>query len=181
MSLKDKRVAVLAATGFEDQELVRPVEALRDSGAAVTLIGLTAADKKGIKGKKGTIVPADKVIDEVDQSDFDLLVIPGGKAPSRLRENGKVLDLVRDFDREGKTIAAICHGPQVLASADILKGRTATSYFTVAREVKKAGGDFVNKAVVVDGNLITSRQPGDIPRFIDAILSRLRDKAAARE
>ena len=176
MKSYDKNVAVFIAAGFEDSELVKPVEAMRKADVDVTIIGLAEDDKKGVQGKKGTVVPADRIIDEVDPSDYDLLIIPGGKGPSHLRENEKILDFVRSFDSQDKPIAAICHGPQVLASANTLKGRTATSFFTVAREVKKAGAKFINKPVVIDGNLITSRQPGDIPQFIEAIFSKLENK-----
>lgn len=173
MSITDKKIAVLLASGFEDHELVEPVTALKDAGAKVTLIGLNEEDKNGVKGKHGTAVRADTTIDRVDYHDFDLLLIPGGRGPARLRQDERVLEFVRGFDREGLPIAAICHGPQVLVSAGILEGRTATSFFTVSREVKKAGARFVNQPVVVDGNLITSRQVKDIPRFIDAVFGAL--------
>ena len=173
MKNNDKQAAVFLASGFEDSELTEPVTALRRAGVGVTLIGMVQQDKQGVTGKKGTVVNADKIIDEVDPGQFDLLVIPGGKGPARLRLNEKILDFSRQFDAAGKPIAAICHGPQVLASAGLLEGRTATSYFTVAREVKKAGATFVNKPVVVDGNLITSRQPGDIPRFVERIFESI--------
>lgn len=168
-----KHAAVFVGAGFEDSELTEPVEALREAGVGVTLVGLSEADKKGVTGKKGTVVAVDRTIYEVDPADFDLLVIPGGKGPARLRTNEGILEFTRNFDDDGKPIGAICHGPQVLASAGLLEGRTATSFFTVAREVKKAGGKYVNRPVVIDGNLITSRQPGDIPEFNKAILEAI--------
>lgn len=173
MDEAQKHAAVFLATGFEDSELVEPVAALRRAGVQVTLVGMAEEDRQGVAGKKGTIVKADRLIDEVDPAAFDLLVIPGGKGPARLRQNEAILDFTRDFDAAGKPIAAICHGPQVLASAGLLNGRSATSYFTVAREVRKAGATFVNKPVVVDGNLITSRQPRDIPVFIETMLKSI--------
>lgn len=173
--LSGKRIAVLLATGFEDAELTDPVAALRQSGAAVTLVGMNADDKSGVTGKHGTTVEADATIDEISAEDFDALVIPGGKGPALLRKDERVLDFTRAIDAQHKPLAAICHGPQVLATAGLLKGRTATSFFTVGAEVKKAGGRFVNRKVVVDGNLITSRMPGDIPPFIDAIMAALRE------
>ncbi|MCL4474549.1 MAG: type 1 glutamine amidotransferase [Actinobacteria bacterium] len=173
MSIANKKIAVFIAAGFEDPELVKPVEALKDAGAEVTLIGLTKADKQGVTGKHGTMVKADKTIDEVEPEDFEALVIPGGRAPSHLRQNQKILDFTRSIDEAHKPLAAICHGPQVLASADLLKGRNATSFFTVAAEVKKAGGRFSNKPVIIDGNLITSRMPRDIPAFIEAVFDAL--------
>ncbi|MHB0915899.1 MAG: type 1 glutamine amidotransferase domain-containing protein [Thermoleophilia bacterium] len=173
MDGKHKHAAVFLAAGFEDSELVEPVAALRQAGVQVTLVGMAEEDRQGVTGKKGTVVKADVLVGEVEPEAFDLLVIPGGKGPARLRRNDAILDFTRAFDAGGKPIAAICHGPQVLASAGLLTGRTATSYFTVAREIKKAGGTFVNKPVVVDGNLITSRQPRDIPVFIETMLKSI--------
>ena len=171
--LSGKKVAVLFATGFEDSELTEPVAALRKAGAAVTLIGMNEADRTGVVGKHGTRVNADATIDEVRPEDFDALVIPGGRGPALLRKDERVLDFTRRFDAGGKPLAAICHGPQVLASAGLLQGRTATSFFTVGPEVKKAGAKYVNKPVVIDGNLITSRMPRDIPAFIEALMAAL--------
>lgn len=171
--LSGRRIAVFLAKGFEDRELIEPAEALREAGAEVVVVGLFDEDKEGVSGKHGTLVKAEAIIDAIDQRDFDLLVIPGGRGPATLRLDQRVLKFVRDFDAEAKPIAAICHGPQVLVSAGLLDGREATSFFTVARELKRAGAHFINAPVVIDGNLITSRQPGDIPRFIDAIVNRL--------
>lgn len=170
-----KSVAVLLATGFEDSELTDPVAALREAGATVTLIGMSISDKEGVKGKRGTLINADATIDEVKADDFDALLIPGGKGPALLRRDERILDFTREIERQHKPLAAICHGPQVLASAGLLEGRTATSFFTVGPEIKKAGARFVNRPVVIDGNLITSRMPRDIPAFIDALLAALRD------
>lgn len=173
MRLIDKKVAILAAPGFEDSELIGPLETLKNNGAQTTIIGLGEDDKRGIRGKRGAVVPADATIDEVLAGDFDALVIPGGKSPRHLRRDQRVLDFVRSFDHDRKPIAAICHGPQVLVSAGVLKGRTATGYFTVSREIKKAGAEFVDKPVVRDGNIITSRKPADIPGFVAAVLDSL--------
>lgn len=173
MSLAGKKVAVIFANGFEDHELTEPVEAIRDEGGEAMLIGLSGDDKSGVEGKHGTIVRADATINEVNSADFDMLLVPGGKGPARLRQDERILEFVRRFDQEGKPIAAICHGPQVLVSAGILEGRTATSYFAVGDEIKGAGANFVNKPLVVDGNLITSRQVQDIPQFIGAIFNAL--------
>jgi len=174
------RAAVLVGAGFEDAELTEPVAALKQAGADVTLVGISGKDKKGVTGKRGTVVTVDRTVDEVDPADFDLLVIPGGKGPARLRADERILDFTRAIDAAGKPVAAICHGPQVLASAGLLEGRTVTSFFTVAREVKKAGGNYVNRPVVVDGNLITSRQPSDIPKFIAAIFDSVGIRAGEK-
>lgn len=173
MDLTDKKVAVFLAKGYEDAELTEPVAALRKAGVRVTLIGLNPEDKKGVTGKHGTTTAADATIVEVDAADFDALVIPGGRSPGLLRQDKRILDFTREIDQEGKPLAAICHGPQVLASADLLRGRKATSFFTVRNEVRKAGGLYANKPVVIDNNLITSRMPRDIPAFIDAIFTAL--------
>jgi len=179
--LQQRKVAVFLAAGFEDAELTEPVKALRDAGAAVTLIGMNQEDKRGVSGKHGTVVAADVTIDEVSAEDFDALVIPGGRGPALLRQDERILEFTRQIDRDRKPLAAICHGPQVLASAGLLEGRNATSFFTVGREVKKAGARFANKPVVVDGNLITSRMPRDIPVFIDAIFTALGSAKPARD
>lgn len=176
MGIAGKKVAVIFANGFEDHELIEPVEALKEEGGEVVLIGLSGEDKDGVEGKHGTVIRADATIDQADYRDFDMLLIPGGRGPARLRQDERVLEFVRQFDKEGKPIAAICHGPQVLVSAGILEGRTATSYFTVGDEVKNAGAQFVNKPLVVDGNLITSRQVKDIPQFIGAIFNALEQR-----
>lgn len=175
MSLRGKKIAVLAAPGYEDSELTEPVAALSDAGAEVILIGLSAGDRQGIRGKHGTVVMADATIVDADASGFDALVIPGGKSPAHLRRDGRVLDFVRGFDNAGKPIAAICHGPQVLASAGLLRGRQATSYYKVRDEVIGAGGKYIDAPVVEDGNLITSRKPGDIPQFNAALIGRLEE------
>lgn len=172
--LSGRKIAVLLGAGFEDAELTDPVRTLKQAGASVTLVGMNDADKEGVAGKHGTIVKADAAIDEVGADDFDALVIPGGKGPTLLRQDERILDFTREIDRQHKPLAAICHGPQVLASAGLLEGRTATSFFTVGPEVKKAGAKFVNKPVVVDGNLITSRMPRDIPAFTDALIAALK-------
>ncbi|MBE0429517.1 MAG: type 1 glutamine amidotransferase [Thermoleophilia bacterium] len=172
--MPDKKIAVFLAKGFEDHELIEPVNALRGAGAKVVLIGMSEADKRGVRGKLGTVVSADTTIDLVDQEDFDLLLIPGGKGPALLRQDERILDFVREFDREGKPIAAICHGPQVLVSAGVLKGRTATSYHSVVPELKEAGANFVSEPVAADRNIITSRKVEDIPDFTEAIFEALK-------
>ncbi len=182
MDFSTKRVAVFLGPGFEDSELTEPVAALRDAGVNVTIIGMNAEDKQGVSGKHGTIVKADATIAEVSSADFDMLVIPGGRGPATLRQDPRILEFTREIDRDHKPLAAICHGPQVLASADLLRGRTATSFFTVSGEVKRAGANYVNKQVVIDDNLITSRMPRDIPAFIEAIFTALGKQAqSARE
>jgi protease I len=164
-----KAVAVLIEEGFEDSEFQKPYEALKKEGFDVTIVG----PEKGkiYKGKKGTATAtADKSLDEVEAEEFDALMIPGGSAPEKLRLHPKAVSFVKAFGEKGKPIAAICHGPQLLISADLLRGKKATSYASIAVDVKNAGAHFVDAPVVVDGNLVTSRQPSDIPQFCQAML-----------
>jgi protease I len=179
MGRSKARIAMIAANGFEDSELVKPLQAIREAGFKVTLIGLSEEDKRGIKGKHGTVVELDATIDEVNADDFDAIVIPGGRSPAHLRHDQRILDFVRAIDAAEKPVAAICHGPQVLASAGLLMGRTATSYHSVRQEVLEAGAEFLDQPVVVDGNLITSRKPADIPDFVQAFLASLDEAGVA--
>lgn len=173
MSVDGKKVAILASPGFEDSELIEPVRALNSKGAETVIVGISKDDKRKIRGKRGAAVAADMTVDETNADEYDALLVPGGKSPAHLRKDKRALEFVREFHHAGKPIAAICHGPQVLASANILKGKKATSYITVWREIKRAGGEYRNKPVVVDGNIITSRKPGDIPLFVQAVFDSL--------
>jgi protease I len=160
---------VLVEQEFEDRELVGPVEALRNAGAMVTLVGPAAGvEYRGKRG--GAVVAADLAAGGVSIQDFDALVIPGGHAPDKMRMRHAMVDLARDAMAAGKPVAAICHGPQVLISANVLRGRTLTCWPSIAVDVKNAGGLYVDKPVVEDGNLITSRKPDDVPLFSEAII-----------
>jgi protease I len=170
--LAGKRVAMLVEDEFEDRELTGPLEALRAAGATVTLVGPTAGAE--FKGKRGdAVVKSDLAAGAARMKDFDALVIPGGHAPDRMRMRHAMVDLARDAMEANKTVAAICHGPQVLISAIALKGRTLTCWPSIAIDVKNAGGLYVDKPVVEDGNLITSRKPDDVPVFSEAIIKAL--------
>ncbi len=169
--LKGKRAAFLAANEFEDLELFHPMYRLQEEGIETVLVGLSSEQ---VKGKKGYTVTPQATIDQVSARDYDLLVIPGGKSPEKLRMNPKILEFVRDFDRDGKVIAAICHGGQVLASAGILKGRTITCVSGIRDDMINAGARYVDKPAVRDGNLVTSRVPPDLPEFARLILETLR-------
>lgn len=167
-----RKIAILATDDFEDSELSEPLERLRDAGFNVLIVGPTAG--KEIVGKKGKFkVTTDLAVDAVAADDFDALVIPGGYSPDKLRLNKSAVELTRSFGATGKPLAAICHGPQLLISADLVKGRTLTSWPSVAVDIVNAGGNYVDEPLVIDGNLITSRKPGDLPQFIDAIISAL--------
>ena len=166
------RVAVLVEQEFEDRELTGPVEALRAAGATVVLVGPSAGAQ--FTGKRGeATVTSDLAAGGARVADFDAVVIPGGHAPDRMRMRHAMVDLARDAMKAGKPVAAICHGPQVLISADVLRGRTVTCWPSIAIDVKNAGGLYVDKPVVEDGNLITSRKPDDVPAFSEAIIRAL--------
>lgn len=170
--LSGKRVALFVEDEFEDRELTGPLEALRAAGATVLLVGPAAGAE--YKGKRGeAIVRSDMAAGAAKLKDFDALVIPGGHAPDKMRMRHAMVDLARDAMEAGKPVAAICHGPQVLISANTLRGRTLTCWPSIAVDVKNAGGLYVDKPVVEDGNLITSRKPDDVPVFSDAIIKAL--------
>jgi protease I len=172
MSVAGKRVAVLVEDGFEESELIEPMARLREAGAAVTLVGPFGGREYTDKHGRTRVV-SDKAAGAVRVGDFDAVVIPGGHAPDRMRMRHAMVDLVRDAMAAGKPVAAICHGPQMLISADVLRGRTLTCWPSIAVDVKNAGGLYVDRPIVQDGNLITSRKPDDIPQFTAAILSAL--------
>jgi len=167
--LTGKRVAMLVEDGFEDRELTGPLEALRGAGAKVTVVGPTSGAE--FKGKRGVaVVTSDMAAGAAKMKDFDALVIPGGHAPDKMRMRHAMVDLARDAMEAGKPVAAICHGPQLLISANALRGRTLTCWPSIAIDVKNAGGLYVDKPVVLDGNLITSRKPDDVRVFTEAIV-----------
>ena len=168
-----RRVAMLVEDEFEDRELTGPRDALRNAGATVVIVGPSAGAE--FRGKRGeTFVTSDLAATAARVKDFDALVIPGGHAPDKMRMRHAMVDLARDFMAAGKPVAAICHGPQLLISADVLRHRTLTCWPSIAIDVKNAGGLYVDKPVVEDGNLITSRKPDDVPAFADALIRALR-------
>ena len=166
MDLHGKRIGILVAPMFRDEEVFEPLDELNRSGAHVVVVALT---RETMRGKLGGSIEPDATIDEVRPSDFDALILPGGQAPETLRLDARVLEFVRAFDRQQGLLAAICHGPQVLISADLLRGRRATCYVGIRDDVKLAGAEYVDAPVVVDGHLITSRVPADVPAFLAAI------------
>lgn len=168
--MKARRAAIIAADDFEDLELFYPMYRSQEEGIETTLVGLV---KDPIRGKRGYSITPQATIGEVRSEDFDMLIIPGGKSPERLRLNSDILEFVRDFDRQGKLIAAICHAGQVLASAGIVKGRTMTCVAGIRDDVINAGARYVDKSVVRDGNLVTSQVPPDLPDFARAMIEAL--------
>jgi protease I len=166
------KIAFLLADGFEDSEFKVPYEKLKGAGHEVAIVGATKG--KILTGKKGKEhVTADKSIDRISADQFDAAVIPGGYSPDKLRLNDKMVDFVRQMNNAKKLIAAICHGPKLLISAGIVQGRQITSWSSVAVDLKNAGAKWVDKPVVVDENIITSRQPSDLEQFSQAIIDKL--------
>jgi protease I len=171
--LEGKRIAILAEEDFEDSELIEPLRAMKDAGARVVVVG--SGSKKSYRGKRGSAeIGVDTAVDKVDAADFDAIIVPGGYAPDKMRLHQPMIELVRKAHAAGKVIAAVCHGPQLLISAEIVKGRRVTSWPSIAVDLKNAGAIWVDQAVVKDGNIITSRKPADLPQFDEAIIQALR-------
>jgi protease I len=156
------KALILSADNFEDSELLVPLYRLREAGYTVDV----ASDKRDtIRGKHGYQVPVNKLFSETTADDYAVLILPGGKAPAAIRNIAAVQEIARSFMTKAKPVAAICHGPQILISAGLIRGRKATCYQTVMTELREAGAVYEDSEVVVDGNLITSRQPEDLPAF----------------
>jgi protease I len=173
--LDDMRIAVLTADGFEQVEVTRPVKALEKHGAEVEIVSLRPGTIQGMKLLvPGEEVRVDRTVAAADPDDYDALYIPGGFiAPDFIRQSERSLEFVRAFDAEHKPIATICHGPWVLISAGLVEGRRLTSWPGVRDDVRNAGGEWVNEAVVVDDNWISSRGPQDLRGFDRAIVEHL--------
>jgi len=172
-----KRVLILATNGFEQSELMGPKKALEDAGIETVVASIEPGSIKGWKDKNwGDSVKVDLTLDAVSAEDYDALLLPGGQMnPDILRMNDDAIDLINDFDDSGKTIAAICHAPWLLAEADILDGRTVTGWPSIHTDLANAGADVVDQEVAFDGNFITSRKPEDIPAFSQALIDALAD------
>ena len=169
--LKGKRVAIFAEDLYEDLELWYPLLRLREEGAEVVVVG--SGESREHHGKYGYPVAVDKAISEVDVKQFDGVVVPGGYAPDRMRRHAAMVAFIREMARHGKIVAAICHGPWMLASACVLEGKTITSFFSVKDDMINAGAKWVDRPVVVSDNIITSRSPADLPEFMPALLKAL--------
>jgi protease I len=178
MDLQGKRIAVLVADLYQEMEIWYPLLRFREGGAETVAVGAEAG--KTYTSKKGYPVVADKSIAEVSARDFDAVVIPGGWAPDTLRQDERMLNFVREMDKAGKIVAAICHAGWVLCSANMLRGRKATCFQAIKDDVIHAGAQYVDEEVVVDGNLITSRMPTDLPAFCREIAKALGARAAAK-
>jgi len=165
--LKGKRIAILATDGFEQSELTEPKKALVAAGATVDVIAPKAGRIQGMEHQdKGETVPVDKVLGEVEGASYAALVLPGGVAnPDFLRTNEKAVAFVRSFVEAEKPVAAICHGPWTLVETDFVRGRTMTSWPSLKTDLRNAGAEWVDREVVVDRGLVTSRKPDDLPAF----------------
>ncbi|MGD9877860.1 type 1 glutamine amidotransferase domain-containing protein [Desulfococcus sp.] len=165
-------IAVIMDEWFEDSEYTEPAEAFKAAGHRLTVVGLEAGNT--VRGKKeNTPVVIDLAVGKARVDDFDALLIPGGYSPDKLRAHEAPVEFVREFVNSGKPVFSICHGPQILITADVVKGRKMTGWKSIAQDIRNAGAEFLDQAVVVDGNLVSSRFPGDIPAFIEASLEML--------
>ncbi|MDA8165969.1 MAG: type 1 glutamine amidotransferase [Desulfobacteraceae bacterium] len=166
------KIAAIVTDMFEDVEYTKPVAAFRGKGHQVINVGLKAGVT--VKGKsEGTPVRIDRDVEEVAVDELDALFIPGGYSPDKLRIDEAAVQFAREFLESGKPVLSICHGPQLLITANALRGRKVTGYKSIVQDIKNAGAQFVDQEVVEDGNLISSRDPHDIPAFIDASLKKL--------
>jgi len=178
MELQGNRIAVLVADQYQELEVWYPLLRFREEGAQTVAVGAEAGAV--YTSKKGYPVVADESLGEVSATDFDAVVIPGGWAPDSLRQDERVLRLVREMDRAGKVVAAICHAGWVLCSAGVVRGRKATCFKAIKDDMIHAGARYVDEEVAVDGNLITSRMPTDLPAFCREIRKALATQGVAQ-
>ena len=165
------KALIISADNFEDSELLVPYYRFKEAGIEVEVASFR---REKIKGKHGYEVTVDKAFAEVDAERYDILLLPGGKAPEAVRKEQQALEIVRRFFARNRPVAAICHGPQVLISAGLVRGRRATCYRAVAGEMKEAGALYEDSEVVVDGNLVTSREPADLPALMRETMKLLK-------
>jgi protease I len=171
MELEGKRIAVLAENMYQEMELWYPVYRFREAGAKVTIVG--PGTSKTFTSKIGYPVNVDANVADVQAADFDAVVVPGGYAPDYMRRTPAMVALVRKAYEQGSVVAAVCHGGWMLCSADVIRGRLATSFFSIKDDMINAGANWVDQEVVRDGNVITSRQPDDLPAFCREIIGAL--------
>lgn len=178
--ISQARILIVSTDGFEESELFGPLEILRGRGAEVKL---ASPDLKPIQATvhddPGKTIRPDMTIEDARQGDFDALILPGGvRNPDQLRTNKSAIALIRSFAKAGKPVAAICHGPWLLVEADLLRGKTATSWPSIRTDLKNAGANVVDEPAVTDGNIVTSRNPGDVPAFTEAVIKLVEQEAA---
>lgn len=171
-TLSNKKIAVLAADGYEQSELEQPVEALKNAGASVEIVSLKSGEIKAMKDHEwSNSVKVDRTVSDAKVSDYDGLLLPGGVLnPDTVRGDENAVQFVKDFFTENKPVAAICHGPQTLIDAEVVEGKKMTSFKAISKDLQNAGANWVDEEVVTDGNLTTSRKPEDIPAFNKRII-----------
>jgi len=181
--ISEARVLIVATDGFEEWELFGPKQILEQRGAEVALASLkTDPIQATVHDDPGRTIRPDLTVEQAIAEDFDALILPGGvRNPDTLRLHANVIDLIRDFDRQGKPVAAICHGPWLLVEADLLRGRQATSWPSIRTDLRNAGANVVDEAAVVDGNIITSRKPDDVEEFTAAVIDLVEQAPAVTE
>jgi protease I len=182
-NLDGKNIAILATDGFEQSELLEPKKALEQAGAEVKIVSLKSGEIKGWKEKNwGDTVEVDLTLEEADANDFDALHLPGGVInPDMLRTKQEAVDFVKEFFAADKPISAICHAPWILINAGVVRGKTLTSWQSVKTDLENAGAKWVDEEVVVDGNLVTSRKPADLPAFNEKIIEVFSNEKAKSE
>ncbi|MGV0878421.1 type 1 glutamine amidotransferase domain-containing protein [Martelella sp. FLE1502] len=175
--ITQSKILILATNGYERSELRVPLDSLKQKGAAVTIASLKKGPIKSWDEKDwGDSVDADLTVDDVNVEDYDAIVLPGGQInPDVLRTSEKAVAIVKEFVSSGRIVAAICHGPWMLVEADVLKGREATSYPSIRTDMKNAGANWVDREVVTDNGIITSRNPNDLPAFVDKIVEEVEE------
>ncbi len=181
--IQQAKVVILATNGFEQSELLVPLQKLRDAGATVVVASPERGQIRGWKEKDwGESVTVDKSLSEVNADEYDAIVLPGGQInPDLLRVNTQALDLIRSFLDSGKVVAAICHAPWLLVELDAVRGREVTSYKSIKTDVINAGGKWVDREVVTDRGIITSRNPGDLEAFSNKIIEEIEEGSHARQ
>ncbi len=183
--LKEKKIAIIATHGFEESELTSPMNTLKDKGATVHIVSTEKGKIKSWKdGNWGKEIDVDITTAEANHSNYDALVIPGGVInPDLLRRDEKAVSFVKAFFADGKPVSAICHGPQMLVEADVLKGRKITSFYSVRKDMENAGATWLDEEVVTDAGLVTSRTPADLDAFnakmVEEILEGVHEEQTA--